>query len=72
MLDPTNVEERSSDGKLIMGLNAYKELCTLQIGGDGVFINKDAVMSCASIAASKAVELVNSLKSNLAQDLSER
>lgn len=72
VLDPTNVEERSADGKLIMGLNAYKELCTLQIGGDGVFINKNAVMSCASIAASKAVELVNSLKTILAQDLSER
>jgi len=55
-----------------MGLNAYKELCTLQIGGDGVFINKNAVMSCASIAASKALELVNNLKSSLAKDLSER
>jgi len=72
VLDPTNVEERSADGKLIMGLNAYKELCTLQIGGDGVFINKNAVMSCASIAASKALELVNNLKSSLAKDLSER
>jgi len=72
VLDPTNLEERSADGKLIMGLNAYKELCTLQIGGDGVFINKEAVMSCANIAASKAVELVKTLKTNLARDLAER
>lgn len=71
-MDPTSLEERSADGKLIMGLNAYKELCTLQISGEGVLINKDAVISCANIAASRAVRLVDTLKTVLAKDLSER
>lgn len=71
-LDPTNLEERSADGKLVLGLNAYRELCTLQISGDGVFIRKEAVLSCANVAASRAVEMVEMLKKCLAADAAER
>ena len=66
------MEERSADGKLTMGLNAYRELCTLQIAGEGVFINKEAVLSCANVAANRAIEMVNALKSALAADAVER
>lgn len=55
-----------------MGLNAYRELCTLQISGDGVFIRKEAVLSCANVAASRAVEMVEMLKKCLAADAAER
>ncbi|XP_046438503.1 exosome complex component RRP45-like isoform X2 [Daphnia pulex] len=72
VLDPTNLEERSADGKLVMGLNAYRELCTLQISGDGVFIHKEAVISCANVAASRAVQMVEMLKKSLADDAAER
>lgn len=72
MLDPTNLEERSANGKLILGLNAYRELCTLQITGAGVFIEKSAVLSAANVAAVKAVEMVATLKQALASDATER
>lgn len=72
VLDPTNLEERSSDGKLILGLNAYRELCTLQISGDAVFTKKEAVLSCANVAASRAVEMVGKLKAALASDAANR
>ena len=55
-----------------MGLNAYRELCTLQIAGEGVFISKDAVLSCANVAANRAVEMVNLLKTALSTDAAER
>ncbi len=71
-MDPTNLEERSANGKLVMGLNAYRELCTLQISGDGVFIHKEAVLSCANVAASRAVEMVEMLKKALAANAADR
>lgn len=55
-----------------MGVNAYRELCTLQISGDGVYIQKEAVLSCANVAATKAVEMVEMLKTALAADSAER
>lgn len=55
-----------------MGLNAYRELCTMQISGDGVFIHKEAVLSCANVAASRAVNIVEKLKKALADDAAER
>jgi len=47
-------------------------LCTLQITGDGVFIDKKAVLSAANVAAARAVEMVSTLKEVLAADASER
>lgn len=55
-----------------MGVNAYRELCTLQISGDGVFIHKEAVLTCANVAASRAVEVIEMLKKVLADDATER
>lgn len=55
-----------------MGLNAYRELCTLQISGDGVFIHKEVVLSCANVAAARAVEMVEMLKKSLAADAAVR
>ena len=72
MLDPTYLEERSADGKLVLGLNAYRELCTLQITGNGVFITKEAVLSSANVAAARAVEMVTALKESLTADAAER
>ena len=66
------MEERASDGKLVLGLNAYRELCTLQITGEGVFIKKEAVLSSANVAAARAVETVAMLKKVLADDAAER
>lgn len=72
VLDPTSLEERSADGKLTVGLNAYRELCTLQIAGEGVFIGKEAVLSCANVAAVRALEMVNLLKKAISQDAADR
>ena len=72
LLDPTNLEERCADGRLIMAFNAYKELCTLHMAGDGVFVTKDAVLSCANVAAHRAVEMVALLKSAITKDANQR
>lgn len=44
----------------------------MQISGNGVYINKDAVLSCANVAAARAVEIVATLKAALAKDAKER
>jgi len=43
-VDPTQLEEKVMDGKLVVGMNVHREICALQMTG-GVAILPDQVRS---------------------------
>ena len=34
LVDPTDKEEKVMDGKMVIGMNKHREICTLQMAGD--------------------------------------
>ena len=42
--DPTEVEERATEGRLTVGMNSYREICTLHLTGR-LLLNKQQVSS---------------------------
>jgi len=67
VLDPTRLEEECMLGKMVLGVNAYREICTLHLAGQ-VIINKGLVLKLATIAAEKAKKVVEKIKACLAED----
>jgi len=67
VLDPTRLEEDCMQGKMVLGVNAYREICTLHLAGQ-VIINKGLVLKLAAIAADKAKKVVEMIKACLAED----
>ena len=58
--DPSNIEEAVMDGKIVLGMNPYKEICTLHLAGK-MLIDKNVVLKLthSAIENSKvAVELI--------------
>ncbi len=41
-MDPTELEERCMDGKLVIGMNRHREVCTMQLSGN-ILLLKDQV-----------------------------
>jgi len=66
-LDPNHLEESVMDGKLVLGINPYREICTLHLAGH-MLINKDLVLSLASSASDHSKETVRMIKAALAKD----
>ncbi|KAK7790710.1 hypothetical protein R5R35_007950 [Gryllus longicercus] len=69
--DPTAIEERVSEGQIVFGVNAYRELCGLHLGGNAP-ITLEMVNKYATRAAKRALELVTQMKKALAEDLKNR
>jgi len=67
LVDPTDLEERVMEGKLVLGMNAYREICTLHMAGK-VLVLKEQIMRCTAIAASRAVEIVELVKKSIEKD----
>lgn len=65
IVDPTEREERVMDGKTVLAMNIYREICTLHMGGT-ISLHKDQILRCAEIAASRVVEIVELIKTSLA------
>lgn len=42
MVDPTELEEKCMDGKLVVGMNRHREICTMQLSGNMLLL-KDQV-----------------------------
>ena len=42
LVDPTELEERCMDGKLVIGMNRHREICTMQLSGN-ILLLKDQV-----------------------------
>lgn len=65
--DPNHTEEAIMDGKLVLGMNPYKEICTLHLAGK-MIIDKNFVMYLANTAANMAKDTVDLVKNALARD----
>lgn len=43
LVDPTDKEEKVMDGKMVIGMNKHREICTLQVSGEMLLL-KDQVL----------------------------
>ncbi|XP_063240289.1 exosome complex component RRP45 [Bacillus rossius redtenbacheri] len=66
--DPTQLEERVSQAQVVLGMNSYRELCGVHLGGSAL-ASDSTVWQCSVKAASRAAHVVASLKEALARDL---
>jgi len=65
--DPNHNEESIMDGKLVLGINPYKEICTLHLAGK-MIIDKAYVIKLAHSAAIIAKDVVDKIKNALKID----
>ncbi|KAK4887566.1 hypothetical protein RN001_003837 [Aquatica leii] len=69
--DPTLLEEGVADANLIIGLNGYKEVCGLHLGGKA-FLDPDSILRCTTKAAGRANIVIQHIKKVLAEDSEKR
>jgi exosome complex component RRP45 len=67
VLDPSNLEQRLSQGLVSIALNAQRELCVVQKAG-GVPLSPDEIMQIIDQAVSKAKELDQIVEQSLRVD----
>lgn len=61
-MDPTDREERVTDGRLTFTFNSFRELCAVHKIG-GAALSPSDVLRCANVAAARVQELTDLLKS---------
>ncbi|KAL3880439.1 hypothetical protein ACJMK2_032676 [Sinanodonta woodiana] len=71
VVDPTDLEEKVMDGKMVIGMNKHREICTLQITGD-IQLEKDQVLRCSNIAVVKVTEMTELIHKALDNDRQAR
>ncbi|XP_025836724.1 exosome complex component RRP45 [Agrilus planipennis] len=71
LADPTLLEENVAEAHLNIGLNAYKELCTLHLGGSTT-LNQHCVIQYTEKAAKRAAEVIDFIKKSLEEDTVKR
>nr|CAD7606992.1 unnamed protein product [Timema genevievae] len=69
--DPTALEERVSEAQIVFGMNAYRELCGLHLGGSAL-ATFETVVNCAIRAGNRAAQVVQKMKTLLAHDSETR
>nr|CAH7729018.1 unnamed protein product [Callosobruchus chinensis] len=67
LADPTLLEENVADAFLSIGLNAYKELCGLHLGGKAD-LSPEVIIQTANKAAVRASSIVQQIKDVIEQD----
>lgn len=60
-----------SETQVVFGVNAYRELCGLHLGGSSL-ASHDLILQCANRAAKRAGEVVQIIKSALKEDADAR
>ncbi|XP_064637673.1 exosome complex component RRP45-like isoform X2 [Lineus longissimus] len=71
LVDPTDREEHCMEGKMVIGMNKHREICTLQMTGDMLLL-KDQVLRCSNIAVVKVTELTKLIQNALENDAKAR
>ncbi|XP_013106521.1 exosome complex component RRP45 isoform X2 [Stomoxys calcitrans] len=69
--DPTVIEERTSDSQMIFGINSFRELCCLNLGGSSL-TSSALLLQCSKRAAHHAKYVVELVKATLEKDLAAR
>ncbi|CAH2002422.1 unnamed protein product [Acanthoscelides obtectus] len=67
LADPTLLEENVADAFLSIGLNAYKELCGLHLGGKAD-LSPEIIIQTANKAAARASSVVQQIKDAIEQN----
>jgi len=65
--EPGRLEEEVMLGKMVIGVNAYREVCTLHLAGQ-VLVDTALVTRLSSIAAEKAKRVVERIKAALKEE----
>lgn len=65
--DPSVSEERTADSALVFGLNSFRELCCLNLGGT-TLTSSTLLLQCATRAARRAKFVVDYVKEMLELD----
>jgi len=71
VIDPSRIEEEAMLGKMVLGVNGYREVCTLHLAGQ-VLVDKKMIMRLTNIAAEKAKKMVDKVKESLRKDEAAR
>ncbi|XP_048772793.2 exosome complex component RRP45-like [Ostrea edulis] len=71
LVDPTDKEEKVMDGKMVIGMNKHREICTLQVSGEMLLL-KDQVLRCSNIAVVKVAEITELIQTALENDRQAR
>lgn len=71
LVDPSDKEEKVMDGKMVIGMNKHREICTLQVTGQMLLL-KDQVLRCSNIAVVKVTEITELIHKALENDKQAR
>lgn len=71
LVDPTDKEEKVMDGKMVVGMNKHREICSLQVTGQMLLL-KDQVLRCSNIAVVKVTEITELIHNALDNDRQAR
>ncbi|XP_059157754.1 exosome complex component RRP45-like [Physella acuta] len=71
LLDPSEKEEKVMEGKMVIGINKHREICTLQVTGD-MLLHKDQVLRCTSIAVTEVTKITELIHKALENDKEAR
>lgn len=71
MADPTLLEEGVADAYLSIGVNPYKELCGLHLGGKAD-LTPNLILSTVNKAAGHAASVVQQIKDAIEGDTKKR
>ncbi|OWF51161.1 Exosome complex component RRP45 [Mizuhopecten yessoensis] len=71
LVDPSDKEEKVMDGKMVIGMNKHREICTLQVTGQMLLL-KDQVLRCSNIAVVKVAETTDLIHKALDNDRQAR
>ncbi|XP_049765822.1 exosome complex component RRP45-like [Schistocerca cancellata] len=69
--DPTELEERVAEAHIVFGMNSYRELCGVHLGGSAL-ANPEMIIQCAIQAAVRASRVVEIIRSALESDAKAR
>ncbi|XP_047003658.1 exosome complex component RRP45-like [Schistocerca americana] len=69
--DPTELEERVAEAHIVFGMNSYRELCGVHLGGSAL-ANPEMIIQCAIQAAVRASRVVEIMRSALESDAKAR
>lgn len=62
-----DMEEKVLEGKIVVGMNNHREICTLHCSGK-MLINKAEILRCVSTSVSRVQDLTNLIRKVIAED----
>ncbi|KAI8798438.1 exosome complex component RRP45 [Biomphalaria glabrata] len=71
LVDPSEKEEKVMEGKMVIGMNKHREICTLQVTGQMLLL-KEQVLRCSNIAVTKVTVITELIFQALENDKQAR